>query len=171
MTAQAHAKATAHVAQHQAHIDAKPRLFGREKWEAQRQAFENSDHANRVEWQKLKDGTYHFLSKDQEAVKEAVERRVSDKNPELARSMPEVNATLQRAEAAERVRQAQAWAEKAKTQKLDKVLKDFKTCALKRELKAYSYGDTGNQWNALPEGLRKAIESFNACLLYTSRCV
>lgn len=95
MTAQAHAKAVAHVAEHQAHIDAKPMLLGRDKWEAQRQRFENRDSANKLAWQKLKDGKYPFLAQDEEAVQKAVERRVSDKKPELAKSMPKVAAVLQ----------------------------------------------------------------------------
>lgn len=165
LTEQAYTKAVAGVALHQAHIDAKPMLFGREKWEEQRQGFENRDHANKLAWQQLKDGTYPFLSNDKEAVQEAVERRVSDKNPELARSIPKAVAALQeareRADALERGRQAQERAEKAKTQDLDKALSVFNVRALKREMKAFGHGDTGQQWNALPEPLRKAIEDYN----------
>ena len=95
MTAQAHAKAVAHVAEHQAHIDAKPMLLGRDKWEAQRQRFENRDSSNKLAWQELKSGKYPFLTKDKEAVQKAVERRVSDKKPELAQSMPKVAVVLQ----------------------------------------------------------------------------
>lgn len=95
LTAQAYAKAVTHVAEHQAHIDAKPMLFGRDKWEAQRQSFENRDTANNHEWKTLKDGHYPFLERHKEAVQKAVERRVSDKNPELAQSMPKVDAVLQ----------------------------------------------------------------------------
>ena len=165
LTEQAYNKAVAGVARHQAHIDAKPMLFGREKWEEQRQAFENRDDNNKLAWRQLKDGTYPFLSNDKEAVQEAVERRVSDKNPELARSMPKAVAALQeareRADALERERQAQERAEKAKTQDLDNALSAFNVRALKREIKAFGYGDTGQQWNALPEPLRKAIEDYN----------
>ena len=95
LTTQAYAKTVAHVAEHQAHIDAKPMLFGRDKWEAQRQSFENRDTTNNHEWKTLKDGHYPFLERDKEAVQKAVERRVSDKNPELAQSMPKVDAVLQ----------------------------------------------------------------------------
>ena len=95
LTVQAYAKAVAHVAEHQAHIDAKPMLFGWDKWEAQRQSFENRDTANNHEWKILRDGHYPFFEQDKEAVQKAVERRVSDKNPKLAQSMPKVDAVLQ----------------------------------------------------------------------------
>ena len=95
LTAQAHAKAVAHVAEHQAHVDAKPMLFGRDKWEDQRQGFENRDASNKLAWQNLKDGKYPFLAQDKEAVQKAVERRVSDQNPSLAQSMPQVDKVLQ----------------------------------------------------------------------------
>jgi hypothetical protein len=120
LTKQAHEKAVAHVAEHQVHIDAKPLLFGRDKWEAQRERFEHRDHANRLEWQTLKDGRYPFLSKDVEAIQKAVERRVSDKNPELARDMPKVELALQEARrqalALEREQQAKKQAERAAQQ-------------------------------------------------------
>ena len=165
LTQQAYDKTVAHVAEHQAHIDAKPRLFGRDKWEAQRQIFENRDTANNHEWKTLKEGHYPFLERDKEAVQKAVERRVSDKNPALARDMPEVNAALQaereRVDALEKVKREQEQGEKRKTWELDKALSDFKTCALKREMKANSYGDTGQQWNAIPESMRGVIEDFN----------
>lgn len=95
LTAQAREKAVADVARHQAHLDAKPMLFGREKWEDQRQGFENRDAANSLAWQNLKDGKYPFLERDREAVQKAVERRVSDANPDLAQSMPNVEKVLQ----------------------------------------------------------------------------
>ena len=95
LTAQAHAKAVAGVAKHQAHVNAKPVLFGRDKWEDQRQGFENRDASNKLVWQNLKDGKYPFLAQDKEAVQKSVERRVSDQNPVLAQSMPQVNKVLQ----------------------------------------------------------------------------
>lgn len=95
MTAQAREKVVACVAQHQAHIDAKPMLFGRDKWEDQRQGFENREAADRLAWGNLKEGKYPFLAQDKEAVQKAVERRVSDQNPVLAQSMPQVDKVLQ----------------------------------------------------------------------------
>jgi hypothetical protein len=95
LTAQAREKAVAGVAQHQAHVDAKPMLFGREKWEDQRQSFESRDASNKLAWQNLKDGKYPFLAQDKDAVQKAVERRVSDQNPVLAQSMPNVEKVLQ----------------------------------------------------------------------------
>jgi len=44
---------------------------------------------------------------------------------------------------------------------LDKALSAFKAHALKREMKAFGYGETGKQWNAIPEKLRTMIEGFN----------
>jgi hypothetical protein len=95
LTKQAYDKTVAHVAEHQAHLDAKPMLFGREKWEAQRQSFERRDTANNHEWKTLKDGHYPLREQDKEAVQKAVERRVRDKNPALAQSMPKVFEALQ----------------------------------------------------------------------------
>lgn len=158
LTAQAHAKAVAHVAEHQAHIDAKPLLLGRAKWEEQRLRFENRDASNSLEWQALKDGRYPFIAKDVEAVQKAVELRVRDKHPALAQAMPKVEAAL--LEARRQAEQAKAQ-ERSEARELDKVLSAFKEHALRREMKASSYGDTGQQWNAIPEPLRKIIEDFN----------
>jgi hypothetical protein len=158
LTAQAHAKAVAHVAEHQAHIDAKPLLLGRAKWEEQRLRFENRDASNSLEWQALKDGRYPFIAKDVEAVQKAVELRVRDKHPALAQAMPKVEAAL--LEARRQAEQAKAQ-ERSEARELDKVLSAFKEHALRREMKASSYGDTGQQWNAIPEPLRKTIEDFN----------
>lgn len=95
LTKQAYDKTVAHVAEHQAHLNTKPMLFGREKWEAQRQSFERRDTANNHEWKTLKDGHYPLREQDKEAVQKAVERRVRDKNPALAQSMPKVAEALQ----------------------------------------------------------------------------
>lgn len=159
LTAQAHAKAVAHVAEHQAHIDAKPLLLGRSKWEEQRLRFENRDASNSLEWQALKDGRYPFIAKDVEAVQKAVELRVRDKHPALAQAMPKVEAAL--LEARRQAEQAKAQ-ERSEARELDKVLSAFKEHALRREMKASRYGDTGQQWNAIPEPLRKTIEDFNS---------
>jgi hypothetical protein len=45
--------------------------------------------------------------------------------------------------------------------KLNEDLKAFKTHALRREMKAYGYGDQGSAWQALPAALRDKIEAFN----------
>lgn len=94
LTAQAHAKAVAGVAEHQAHLDAKPLLLGRQKWEVERERFEHRDAANKLEWQNLKDGRYPFVERDKDAVQKAVEQRVRDKNPALAGAMSEVERAL-----------------------------------------------------------------------------
>jgi hypothetical protein len=164
LTKQAHAQCVAHVAQHQAHVDAKPMLFGREQWERRRQGLENRDHDNKREWEQLKDGYYPFLSNDKEAVQKAVERRVSDKKPELALSMPSVYAALQAGRERAAVVEAQARAEKAKYREVDAALAAFEAIAHKREMKTASYGDyrdTGQRWNAISQGMREAIDGYN----------
>ena len=95
LTELARLEACAHVVEHEAHLKAKPLLFGREKWELQLKRFEREDKENRHEWDQLKTGRYPSLTREKEAVQEAVELRVSDKNPELARAMPGALANLQ----------------------------------------------------------------------------
>lgn len=111
-TVQAHEKAVAGVAEHQAHVDAKPLLLGRQKWEETRQRFESRDAANGLEWQNLRDGRYPFTEREKEAVQKAVERRVGEKNPELMGDMPKVLAALlearKQADALAREQQAKA---------------------------------------------------------------
>jgi hypothetical protein len=79
--------------------------------------------------------------------------------------MPKVDAGLQaeleRVDALESSRQALERVEKAKAQALDKALSAFKNCAFKYGMKANNYGDTGKQWNAIPEPMRESIEDFN----------
>ena len=112
LTVQAHEKAVAGVAEHQAHVDAKPLLLGRQKWEETRQRFESRDAANGLEWQNLRDGRYPFTEREKEAVQKAVERRVGEKNPELMGDMPKVLAALlearKQADALAREQQAKA---------------------------------------------------------------
>jgi hypothetical protein len=113
LTEQARQKAIATVAQHQAHIDAKPIMFGREKWETERQRFEYRDDSDRLAWQNLDEGRYPFIAKDREAVQEAVEQRVSEKDPELVQMMPNVLAVLQaerqRVAAEEQAQRLERW--------------------------------------------------------------
>jgi hypothetical protein len=45
--------------------------------------------------------------------------------------------------------------------KLDWAISEFKSHAISRALKVPSYSDTGTQWRALPENIRKTIEDFN----------
>ncbi len=51
--------------------------------------------------------------------------------------------------------------EQWQTQELDDALIAFATHALKREMRAYGYGDGGTYWQALPESLRITIDNFN----------
>lgn len=95
MTELARLEACAHVVEHEAHLKAKPLLFGREKWALQLRRFEREDENNRYEWDRLRTGRYPSLTPEKEAVQEAVEQRVSDKNPELAQAVPNALAILQ----------------------------------------------------------------------------
>jgi hypothetical protein len=45
--------------------------------------------------------------------------------------------------------------------KLERAISSFKYRAISRALKIHGYRDTGRQWNALPENMRKTIENFN----------
>lgn len=103
LTAHARQKLVASVAEHQAHVDAKPLIFGRDKWEAQCYQFEARDHNNKQAYEQLKTGDYPFVERDKEAVKKAVEERVSAANPDLAKAMPKAQQTLE----TERVRLAE----------------------------------------------------------------
>ncbi len=164
LTAQAHAKTVEHVAEHQAHIDAKPLLFGKDAWETRRRGLEHRDDANNLTWRELKEGRYPFLSNDKEAVQKAVERRLSDKKPELALSMPSVYSALQAGRERAAAAEAQARAEKYKYRDVDAALAAFEAHARKRELKSASYGDyrdTGARWNAISEPLRGVIDGYN----------
>lgn len=164
LTRQAHAQCVTHVAQHQAHVDAEPMLFGREQWELQRRSFERRDEADRRAWRDLEENRYPVTAKDQEAVQEALQRRVRDKNPELALSMPGVYLTLQAGRERAATAEAQARAEKAKFREVDEALSAFETIAYKREMKTASYGDyrdTGARWNAISPGMREVIDGYN----------
>lgn len=111
LTEAARLKAAATVAALQAHIDAgKPLLFGRQKWEDRLQGLDTREHLDRMEWERLKDGHYPFLADDKKAVQEAVEKRVSLKEPELAKQMPAVVELVQ----AEAVRRQQAQLERSR---------------------------------------------------------
>ena len=95
MTAQARQKLIASVAEHQAHVDAKPLIFGRDKWEARCNQFETRDDKNRLAYEQLKTGDYPFVERDKETVLKAVEERVSAANPDLAKAMPKAQQVLQ----------------------------------------------------------------------------
>ncbi|SCX47550.1 hypothetical protein [Nitrosospira sp. Nsp1] len=60
-----------------------------------------------------------------------------------------------------RQKAARETAERWQTQELDDALIAFTTHALKREMRAYGYGDAGTHWQALPESLRITIDNFN----------
>lgn len=73
--------------------------------------------------------------------------RLEREHPELARAA--------HAQYLEQQRQANA------TAKIDLALADFKNHAIKRQMKAFGYGDNGKHWQALPDKLRTMLEEFN----------
>lgn len=155
LTAQAYDKCVRDVAQHQAHVDAKPLLLGKQKWEEQRVRFEDRDHINKLEWSELKEGRFPFLSNDVEAVTQAVESRAKEKNPELASAMPKVKAAIAEADK-QRMYQAQ------EQLKNEAVASDFKKMALGRENQSSGWSDSGSKWKAAPDTLKKLIDGYNA---------
>ena len=72
----------------------------------------------------------------------------------LEREHPELAKAAQ-AQYLEQQRQAHA------TAKIDQALADFKNHAIKRQMKAFGYGDNGKHWQALPDKLRTMLEEFN----------
>ena len=75
------------------------------------------------------------------------QERLENEHPELAQALKEKHQ-----------------AEQQKTKKeamLDKALSAFKVHAFKREMKAFGYGETEKQWNAIPGKLRTMIDGFN----------
>lgn len=73
--------------------------------------------------------------------------RLEREHPELARAA--------HAQHLEQQRQAKA------TAKIDQAITDFKNHAIKRQMKAFGYGDDGKHWQALPEKLRVMLDEFN----------
>ncbi|WP_232290878.1 hypothetical protein [Polaromonas naphthalenivorans] len=96
-----------------------------------------------------------------EAATEHLKRTRSSVEERVKLEQAQALAKVAELERIERQRQDQEQADRAKAQELDEVLSAFKGHALKRETKSLGYGDTGQQWNAIPEPLRKVIEDFN----------
>lgn len=73
----------------------------------------------------------------------------------LERERPDLAQTLRERQLAEQ--------QKARdVMKADMAISAFKALAAKREGKFLGYGDSGKNWNALPEGQKAAIEDFNS---------
>jgi hypothetical protein len=89
------------------------------------------------------------------AFHEKAEQRLKTEHPELAKALMEQQRQAEQQKAA--LATAKAAADKA----ADKAVAGFKALATKREGKFFGYGDSGKQWDALPDELKATIESFN----------
>jgi hypothetical protein len=87
-----------------------------------------------------------------------VERSVEAR---IAREQAPLREYIAELEQAERQKTMQELVERWQTHEFDNALTVFKMLALKREMKVLGHDDTGPQWQALPESLRKAIDNFN----------
>ena len=132
----------------------KPRLFGIGDWQVKHQARhiqihhmeDKADYAERQaeailsgERQPNPDISWNWHNQAQ--------LRLEREHPGLAKAA--------HAQHLEQQRQAKA------TAKIDQALADFKNHAIKRQMKAFGYGDDGKHWQALPEKLRTMLEEFN----------
>ncbi len=132
----------------------KPRLFGIGDWQVKHQA-------RHIQIQHM-EGKADYAERQAEAIlsgerkpnpdiswgwETQAQLRLEREHPKLARAA--------HAQYLEQQRQANA------TAKIDQALADFKNHAIKRQMKAFGYGDDGKHWQALPEKLRTMLEEFN----------
>lgn len=132
----------------------KPRLFGIGDWQVKHQA-------RHIQIQHM-EGKADYAERQAEAILSGerqpnpdiswdwhhqAQLRLEREHPELAKAA--------HAQYLEQQRQAKA------TAKIDQALADFKNHAIKRQMKAFGYGDDGKHWQALPEKLRTMLEEFN----------
>jgi hypothetical protein len=132
----------------------RPRLFGIGDWQVKHQA-------RHIQIRHMEDKAGYA-----ERQAEAILSRERQPNPDISwdwetqaqlrleREHPEL-AKAAHAQYLEQQRQANA------TAKIDQALADFKNHAIKRQMKAFGYGDNGKHWQALPEKLRTMLEEFN----------
>ena len=131
-----------------------PLLFGKKDWEMQ-----HGDWADKVNGivaevkdkkqiaEVINSGKFEANPNNVWDWNQKAQERLENKHPELAQALKEKH---------------QAEQQKAKKEAmLNKTLSAFKVHAFKREMKAFGYGETGKQWNAIPEKLRTMIEEFN----------
>jgi len=131
-----------------------PLFFGKKDWEMQHGYWADKVNGIAAEIKDKKQITEVVNSGKFEANPNTVwdwnqksQERLEKEHPELAQALKEKHqAEQQKAE---------------KEALLDKTLSAFKVHAFKREMKAFGYGETGKQWNAIPEKLRTMIEEFN----------
>lgn len=117
-----------------------------------------------AEREEIKAGAETEVLKLASRVYDAAEHAVNRENEVEARIRLEqapVRAYMAELERLKRQKAERETAERWQTQELDDTLVAFTTHALKREMRAYGYGDAGTHWQALPESLRITIDNFN----------
>jgi MobA/MobL family len=132
----------------------KPFLVGVKDWQIAHRVWSgkvaNAEHGARYAEKQARDtlaGTLDNDSGQAWAWNKQAQERLEKEHPLLAQAVKEKHLAEQH---------------RAKEEEgLDKALSAFKAHALKREMKAFGYGETGKQWNAIPEKLRTMIEGFN----------
>jgi len=132
----------------------KPLLIGVKDWQIAHRVWSgkvaNAEHSARYAEKQARDTLAGKLDNDSGqawAWNKQAQERLEKEHPLLAQAVKEKHLAEQR---------------RAKEEEgLDKALSAFKAHALKREMKAFGYGETGKQWNAIPEKLRTMIEGFN----------
>ena len=132
----------------------KPLLVGVKDWQIAHRVWygkiANAEHGARYAEKQARDtlaGTLDNDSGQAWAWNKQAQERLEKEHPLLAQAVQEKHLAEQH---------------RAKEEAgLDKALSAFKAHALKREMKAFGYGETGKQWNAIPEKLRTMIEGFN----------
>ncbi len=132
-----------------------PLLFGKREWQVKhdawvdqvndlRQAVKNSEKQAKA----TQDGKFDKDQNNVWAWNKQAQERLEKERPELAQALQEYHLAEQ---------------QRAKEEaKVDKTLSDFKAHATQaRGVKFWGYGESGKQWNAIPEKLRTMIEGFN----------
>jgi len=123
-------------------------------WERNLQDEIDQHHEYKRQAQDAIDGKSEKEHWQRVAFHERAEQRLKTEHPELA------NALLEQRQA-EQQKAALATAKATADKAADKAVADFKVLAIKRESKSLGYGNSGQQWGALPDELKAAIENFN----------
>ena len=98
-------------------------------------------------------------------IEDASQRARSARTEAEARATLETAPARAKADDLEKIAQQKERQEKAEREaryERDAVGRDFARMALKRELRAGGWSDTGSQWEAVPAPLRRVIEQYNA---------
>jgi hypothetical protein len=132
----------------------KPRLFGGGDWQVKHQARHIQIHHMEEKADYAESQAKAILSGERQPNPDISWDWHNQAQLRLEREHPELAKAAQ-AQYLEQQQQANA------TAKIDQALADFKTHAIKRQMKAFGYGDNGKHWKALPEKLRTMLEEFN----------